>query len=109
MPSSPPTSPSPTTAGRWQNVFVFSSAPPTAHVVLRGITGEQFRWRVFGAGIPFYVEGTAFASPPIAFADVPVGWTGGFCSIDVLTASGTGVAAWFNAFPARPPGMPSPP
>jgi hypothetical protein len=110
MPTPPPPKPTPTNAGRWQNVLVFSTAPPTAHVVLRGLTGGSFRWRVFGAGIPFYLEGvSSSAGAGVQSVDVWIGWTGGFCSVDVLTTSGAGVQAWFCAWPGRPPGMPSPP
>ena len=106
MPAPAPQQPDPSKAGKWQSVFIFSSSPATGHLVLRGMTSEKFRWRVYGAGVPFYQEGTSSGDVLFQWVDLWVGWTGGFCSVDILTKSGVGVQAWYNAFPGRPPGMP---
>lgn len=108
-PAPPPSTPPPPGPPAWRSVFVFSGAPPTSHLVLRG-RGGDFRWRVFGAFVPFYLEGASNRDPSgLRYADIFVGWTGAVCSVDVLAPDNSVVEAWFNAFPGRPPGMPSPP
>lgn len=74
----------------WKNVFVFSTALPSSRVVLNAQSGN-FKWRCYGAGIPFGMSGDSVNGT----ADVWIGWTGAFCSIDVFTNQNNFVAATF--------------
>ena len=77
----------------WKNVFVFSSAFPSFHVVLKAQFGD-FKWRCYGGGIPFSTSGDSANGR----ADVWIGWTGPFCSIDVLTSANNFVGATLAPF-----------
>jgi hypothetical protein len=89
------------------SVFVFGGMPPLGHLILKSSFGP-FRWRCYGRGPPFYLEGQSSVIATVQTADVFVGWTGPFCSVDVMTTQGAMVAATFYAFPGGSPSSPSP-
>jgi hypothetical protein len=82
----------------WKNVWWFVGVPPTASVHL--FANRQLKWRMYGAGIPFYLEGHTDGG---GYAKLYVGWGIAFASIDVLTGPNDYVQAIFEAFPGPRP------
>lgn len=75
----------------WKTIFVSSAALPSSRVLLHSQVAP-FRWRCMGAGVPFSSAGNSVGQA----AEVWVGWTGGFCAVDVLATPGDFVSATFR-------------
>lgn len=82
----------------WRNVFWFVFVPPTASVHI--FASRSVRWRMYGGGIPFYLEGQTDA---LGYAKLYVGWGVGFISVDVLLGPNDLAQAIFEAFPGPKP------
>lgn len=84
------------TAGQtWHNCFWFLFPPPTAILDVKG-SRPNMKWRMYGGGIPFYLDGSTDSK---GFVELYVGWGLSFISVDVLSYDGERVTCSFNAFP----------
>lgn len=84
------------TAGlAWHNCFWFLFPPPTAVLDVKG-SRPNMKWRMYGGGIPFYLDGNTDSK---GFVELYVGWGLSFISVDVLRYDGERVNCSFNAFP----------
>jgi hypothetical protein len=88
-------------ADGWKNVFWFLFVPPTGVLHVFGPVGAK--WRAYGAGIPFYLEGNL---DEYGYRSIFVGWGAGFISVDVLLKPGENAAGVFQAFPGDKPESP---
>jgi hypothetical protein len=88
----------------WRNLFWFVFPPPTSMIYIYAAPGT--RWRIFGGGIPFYLEGT---TDERGFSEQWIGWGVLFISVDALDGPNGNAKAIFSAFPDngnRPPAGP---
>jgi hypothetical protein len=91
--------PAPRAGETWKNAWTwFVWVPVTASVHL--FASRHVKWRMYGAGIPFYLDGYTDGG---GYAKLFVGWAGAFASIDVLTGPADHVQAVFEVFPGPRP------
>ena len=84
MPS-PPTIPTITIQAKtWTTVFEYWNVLPWQTVAIRTVDRSRFAYRIYGAGIPFYIKQTR--NP--GFAEPKIGWCGAYCRLQVRHRKG---------------------
>ena len=83
MPSPAPTPVRSIQGGVWTRVYTFWFPLAWQSVVIR-TSSSPFRWKVYGAGPPFYMEDRSSG-----FVEIPIGWANPYVEIHIRTDTST--------------------